>query len=250
MKSYHNDYFQGFNAQVVVSQNQYIIAADVMNDENDSNLLIPMVKQLEEQDCYPVSDSVLLADAGYWGYSNYLAVCDSSLELLCATRKERKLSKINKSSRFLLDLKDICRNVGTPFPNRTILASIAAEFYHTFIANGDCPTPQSIARWIMETGFTSERSKNLYSKRKTIVEPIFGWTKENRNFKKFQRRGLGICNGEWKLICLTQNILKFSVDMRSRIPSLALTGIAQVIDLLGVFSKFLILPSVPRKILN
>ena len=58
MKSYHNDYFQGFNAQVVVSQNQYIIAADVMNDENDSNLLIPMVKQLEEQDCYPVSDSV------------------------------------------------------------------------------------------------------------------------------------------------------------------------------------------------
>jgi len=250
MKSYHNDYFQGFNAQVVVSQNQYIIAADVMNDENDSNLLIPMVKRLEEQDCYPVSDSVLLTDAGYWGYSNYLAVCDSSLELLCATRKERKLSKINKSSRFLLDLKDICRNIGTPFHNRTILASIAAEFYHTFIANGDFPTPQSIARWIMEARFTSERSKNLYSKRKTIVEPLFGWTKENRNFKKFQRRGLGICKGEWKLICLTQNILKFSVDMKARTLSLAPTAIAQVNDLLEVFSKFLILPSVPRKILN
>jgi hypothetical protein len=58
MKSYHNDFFQGYNAQVVVSENQYIIAADVMNDENDSNLLIPMVKQLEEQDCYPVSDSI------------------------------------------------------------------------------------------------------------------------------------------------------------------------------------------------
>jgi len=29
-----------------------------MNDENDSNLLIPMVKQLEELDFYPVSDSI------------------------------------------------------------------------------------------------------------------------------------------------------------------------------------------------
>jgi len=249
MKSYHNDYFQGFNAQIVVSQNQYIIAADVMNDENDSNLLIPMVKQLEDQDCYPVSDSVLLTDAGYWGYSNYLAMCDSPLELLCATRKERKLSKIDRSSRFLLDLKDVCRNVGTPFVNRVILASVAAEFYHTFIANGDFPTSQSIVRGIMEAKFTSENAKTLYSKRKTIVEPLFGWTKENRNFKKFQRRGLGICKSEWKLICLTQNILKFSADMRARTLSLVLTAIEPVIDLLEAFHQFLIFRSLPRRIL-
>lgn len=250
MKSYHNDYFQGYNAQIVVSQNQYIIAADVMNDENDSNLLIPMVKQLEEQDCYPVSDSVLLTDAGYWGYSNYLAMCDRPPGLLCATRKERKLSKIDGSFRFLLDLKDICRNVGTPFANRVILASIAAEFYHTFISNGDFPTPQSIARWIMEARFTSENAKTLYSKRKTIVEPLFGWTKENRNFKKFQRRGLGICKSEWKLICLTQNILKFSADMRARTLSLVLTTIEPVIELLEAFQQFLIFQLLPRRIFN
>jgi hypothetical protein len=182
IKSYHNNYFQAFNAQIVVSQNQYIIAADVINEENDSNLLIPMVKQLEEQDCLPVSDSVLLTDAGYWGYLNYLAVCNSPLELLCAARKERKLSKIDGSSRFLLDMKDICRNVCTYFSNRTILASIATEFYHTFIANGIFPTPQSVARGIMDARFTSESAKTLYSKRKTIVEPFFGWTKENRIF--------------------------------------------------------------------
>ena len=77
---------------------------------------------------------------------------------------------------------------------------------------------------------------------------MFGWTKENRNFKKFQRRGLGICKGEWKLICLTQNILKFSVDMKARTLSLALTVIEPVIDLLGVFHQFLILQSVSRRI--
>ena len=186
MKSYHNDYFQGYNAHIVVSQNQYIIAADVMNDENDSNLLIPMVKHLEEQDGYPVSDSVLLTDAGYWGYSNYLAVCDSPLDLLCATRKERKLSKINGSFRFLLDLKEICCNGATPSPNRTFLASVAAEFYHTFIANGVFPTPQVIARGIMEAKFTSENAKTLYSKRKTIVTiqpPYFRPKPADRNTK-------------------------------------------------------------------
>ena len=177
-------------------------------------------------------------------------MCDSPLELLCATRKERKLSKIDGSSRFFLDLKDVCSNVGTPFSTRAILASIATEFYHTFIANAVFPTPQSVARGIMEASFTSESAKTLYSKRKTIVEPLFGWTKENRNFKKFQRRGLGICKGEWKLICLTQNILKFSANMRARTLSLVLTAIARVIDLLGVFRQFLILPSVPRRILN
>jgi hypothetical protein len=243
-------FFQGYNAQIAVSQNQYIIDAGVMNDENDSNLLIPMVKQLEEQDCYPVSDPVLLTDAGYWGYSNYLAMCDSPLELPCATRNERKLSKIDGSFRFLLDLKDLCCNAGTPLPTRVVLASLAAEFYHTLVSNGDFPTPQSIARGIMDARFTSENAKTLYAKRKTIIEPLFGWTKEKRNFKKFQRRGLGICKGEWILICLTQNILKFSADMRARTLSLGLTVIEPVIDLLEASQQFLIFRSLPKRVFN
>jgi hypothetical protein len=38
--------------------------------------------------------------------------------------------------------------------------------------------------------------------------------------------------------------------MRARTLSLTLTAIAPVIDLLGVFRQFLILPSVPRRILD
>jgi hypothetical protein len=41
-------------------------------------------------------------------------------------------------------VKDICSNVGTPFSNRTILASIATEFYHTFIVNGIFPLPTQL----------------------------------------------------------------------------------------------------------
>ena len=48
--------------------------------------------------------------------------------------------------------------------------------------------------------------KLKYSQRKTIIEPIFGWIKENRGIRKVQRSGLANCDNEWKLICLTQNI--------------------------------------------
>lgn len=168
----------------------------------------------------------------------------------CATRKERKLSKIDGSFRFLLDLKDLCHNAGTPLPPQVVLASLAAEFCHTFVSNGDFPTPQSIARGIMDARFTSENAKTLYAKRKTIIEPLFGWTKENRNFKKFQRRGLGICKGEWKLICLTQNILKFSADMKARTLSLALAVIEPVIDLLEDFQQFLLFQLLSRRVFN
>jgi len=50
--------------------------------------------------------------------------------------------------------------------------------------------------------------KNIYSRRKAIIEPVFGWIKENRGIRKFSRRGLRHCQDEWSLICLTQNIRK------------------------------------------
>ena len=42
--------------------------------------------------------------------------------------------------------------------------------------------------------------------RKAIIEPVFGWIKENRGMRKLQRRGLIQCDDEWKLICMTQNL--------------------------------------------
>ena len=44
--------------------------------------------------------------------------------------------------------------------------------------------------------------------RKAIVEPVFGQIKERRGFRRFSFRGVGSVRLEWKLICLTGNILK------------------------------------------
>jgi len=50
--------------------------------------------------------------------------------------------------------------------------------------------------------------KALYARRKVIVEPVFGQIKEARGFRRFLLRGLDNIRGEWRLVCLTHNLLK------------------------------------------
>jgi hypothetical protein len=47
-----------------------------------------------------------------------------------------------------------------------------------------------------------------YARRKAIIEPVFGQIKHCRGFRQFLLRGLEQMRGEWKLVCLTHNLLK------------------------------------------
>ena len=48
----------------------------------------------------------------------------------------------------------------------------------------------------------------IYKKRKPIVEPVFGQTKEWRGFGRFSFRGADLVRSEWRLVFLTGNLLK------------------------------------------
>jgi len=52
------------------------------------------------------------------------------------------------------------------------------------------------------------KGRMTYSKRKEIVEPVFGQIKEIRGFRRFSLRGLPNVTAEWDLICLTHNLMK------------------------------------------
>jgi transposase len=54
----------------------------------------------------------------------------------------------------------------------------------------------------------SPAGQALYSRRKVIVEPVFGQIKEARGFRRFLLRGLAKVRGEWRLVCLGHNLLK------------------------------------------
>jgi Transposase DDE domain len=51
-------------------------------------------------------------------------------------------------------------------------------------------------------------ARALYARRKAIVEPVFGQTKDARGFRRFSFRGYGKASAEWAVICLTHNLLK------------------------------------------
>lgn len=54
----------------------------------------------------------------------------------------------------------------------------------------------------------SPAGRALYSRRKVIVEPVFGQIKEARGFRRFLLRGLDKVRGEWRVVCLSHNLLK------------------------------------------
>ena len=54
----------------------------------------------------------------------------------------------------------------------------------------------------------TQEGRACYAKRKQIVEPVLGQIKQGRGFRQFLLRGLKKVQGEWKLACLTHNLLK------------------------------------------
>ena len=60
----------------------------------------------------------------------------------------------------------------------------------------------------MELKLRTLKGQNIYSKRKEVVEPVFGQIKHVRGFRQFLLRGKEKFKGEWIFICLTYNLLK------------------------------------------
>ena len=60
----------------------------------------------------------------------------------------------------------------------------------------------------MQAKLKTPAGRAVYARRKAIVEPVFGQIKEARGFRRFLLRGLDQIRGEWRLVCLTHNLLK------------------------------------------
>ena len=60
----------------------------------------------------------------------------------------------------------------------------------------------------MRQVLTTDLPKKLYSKRQTATEPVFGHTKHNRQFYRFNHRGRQAVRSEWRLILMRHNLTK------------------------------------------
>jgi transposase len=76
---------------------------------------------------------------------------------------------------------------------------------------GSTANPNTAAgteRTSMRKKLNTVEGKAAYSRRKVIVEPVFGQIEEARGFRRFSQRGLRKVRREWALVCLTHNLLK------------------------------------------
>jgi len=76
------------------------------------------------------------------------------------------------------------------------------------VPQAEAPEMPSTVQERMAATVRTPEGKALYARRKVIAEPVFGQIKEARGFRRFLLRGLENIRGEWRLVCLTHNLLK------------------------------------------
>ena len=165
-------YIQGYNAQAVATEDQIVIACDVVNEANDIHQLQPMLEQSRQNlSKLDVSAKTILADAGYCSENNlkYLESKDEIIGLV-STRREREMRKAKSGS------QQIKRRSGR---------------YKA-----------------MDRNLRKSVSRYIYGFRKRIIEPVFGQMKHCQGFPGFLLRGLEKVQGEFTLWCSAHNILK------------------------------------------
>ena len=60
----------------------------------------------------------------------------------------------------------------------------------------------------MKVRVDSQKGKQIYSHRMSVVEPVFGNITSNKRLKRLSLRSKTKVNAQWKLFCLIQNIEK------------------------------------------
>jgi len=172
MKANNRGWDQCGNAQAAVdSKNQVIVACDVTNESNDKQQFEPMLEQTQENVGRDKRIKAASADSGYYSESNVEYGQDKKIDVYIATGKIKHNAPPTKVPR------------GRIPKNLTVKQKMARKL-------------------------RTKKGRETYSKRKSIVEPVFGQIKRARGFVQFSLRGLEKMRGEWAIICLTHNLLK------------------------------------------
>jgi hypothetical protein len=86
-------FIQGFNGQVVVTEEQFIVVAELTDNQNDKNQLLPMMDEVNELLKTVQTDErveAVVADSGYCSMETILSEMPNGPRLYLATSKERK----------------------------------------------------------------------------------------------------------------------------------------------------------------
>jgi transposase len=160
---------QSYNCQAAVDgDHQVIVAMGVSNQPPDVEHLEPMLERTIANT--GACPKTFIADAGYWSEANVSACEERGTDPHISTGRQKH---------------------GQPPP------AICG------------PIPKGLdAKGKMGRKLRKKEGREIYAKRKTIVEPVFGQTKEARGLRRFLLRGLEKVNSEWTIWGMTHNLNK------------------------------------------
>jgi transposase len=170
------------NAQVVVDDAcQVIVACDVVTDTNDKRQAVPLARQALANLAAARIDRpatatgaarpiVAAADSGYFSADAVAGLEALGLDPYLAVERAKHHAAAGPAA-----------------------AAAAA--------------PVSAAER-MRAKVRTAHGRAVYGLRKGVVEPVFGQIKGARGFRRFALRGLAKIKAEWRLVCLTHNLLK------------------------------------------
>jgi transposase len=220
-----------YNAQAVVDESSgIIVAADVIQEESDNYALVNMLDKVKENlgsvseetagDCGYFSGDQLL-EAEKKGYNVLVNIPDNNLNY-----KHDRDSKFNQSN-FSYDKDNdcyICFNGGrlarhdTRRDEKYEIKRYECKNYKTCALRYECSSSKEGRKIYITPYYYSienqlnkqkdEAKKALLKKRKQIIEPIFGYIKENLGFRRLAVRGIEKVKAQWYLICTTVNLKK------------------------------------------
>jgi transposase len=164
-------FLQGYNTQIAVEPVfQLIVGQTVTQAANDKRQMVPLIEAIEEQSGQKPEG--VLADNGYCSDENLKYLARKRMEGFVATGKQKHGEGRKPCQRG--------------------------------------PLPREASRVErMERKLETKVGAAVYATRKFIVEPVFGQIKQARGFRQFLLRGIEKVRGEWALICMTHNLLKF-----------------------------------------
>lgn len=200
-------FIQGYNAQAVATEDQFIVAAEVTNNGSDVGSFAPMVKQAKtnlRRAGERRRVRRVVADAGYWSADN---AAHPGIEPLIAPGRARDLGRIADQDSERAALLDRIEAGELDNADAAEALGVTTARVRQLLRRRRQGQAETLTTAMMAK-LASPQGRRLYSKRAASIEPVFGQIKHNRGMASFMRRGLSAVDSEWKLIAATHNLLK------------------------------------------
>lgn len=238
MLTRHHGVQQAYNGQIAVDEKYgFIVGAQLTNLPFDDQQLIPLLEHVEKING-KLPDKIT-ADTGYFTTTNIKFCNEKTLDAYIAPTREGKSknTSFDKTS-FVYDSENdiyLCpeQKKLMPTKTRTRKAGRRERIYHG-VDCLNCPSQPKCVKsksgirqvqrseddliWeAMRTKVQSDEGKDIYRKRKGIVEPVWGQIKAIQGFRQFSFRGLKANTAELFLVAIGHNLRKIFLSLFQRV---------------------------------